>query len=215
MTDMDLSAGTTSLADATMGLVTDEENTKDEHAGIRERMRMGPVQVLRDADGTWIDSGRKLDERAAWIPASEDFEYALSGGHFAAMVDDAGRRALATWDLALAGNHDPASFAELADAMAALRDVLVEDPPEDYDPTPYIEEQNWIFAKTMPQSPHWYVLLRNSTNWREHLRFLLWIRRRGLDELYRGWHYRYRVVGEHRYWALGPNDTIINRRVEP
>jgi hypothetical protein len=92
--------------------------------------------------------------------------------------------------------HDPVDRRQNVDSVwwitesrgrdGRVADVLVEDPPEDYDPTPYIEEQAWIFAKTMSQNPHWYVLLRNSTNWREHLRFLLWIRRRGFDELYRG-----------------------------
>jgi hypothetical protein len=33
--------------------VTDEETAKDDLTGIRERMRMGPVVIMRDPDGTW------------------------------------------------------------------------------------------------------------------------------------------------------------------
>jgi hypothetical protein len=36
----------------------------------------------------------------------------------------------------------------------------------------------------------------------------------GFDELYKGSHYPYGVVDGHRYWALGPNDTVITGRVE-
>jgi hypothetical protein len=60
---------------------------------------------------------------------------------------------------------------------------------------------------------HWYVLLRNQTNWRDHLRFPLWIRLWGFDEFHRLLLYRYWDVGEHSYWALGRNN-IINRRAE-
>jgi hypothetical protein len=133
-----------------------------------------------------------------------EFDEALGGGQLAEMLSVAGRRVL---DAIAQPQHE--------DVVALLRDVLPADPPESYDPSPYIEAQTWVFAKTMPQNPHEYVVLRRSTDWREHLRFLRWIRVWGDRELFKGTYYLYRTVGEWRYWALGPNDTIINRRREP
>jgi len=132
-----------------------------------------------------------------------DFAGALEGGHLVHLVSVAARGVL------------EGTEAEYAEALALLRDVLPSDPPESYDPVPYIEAQSWVFARTMPDNPHEYVLLRRSTDWREHLRFLLWIRVHGEVERFKGRSYRYRTVGQFRYWALGPDDTIINRRREP
>jgi hypothetical protein len=108
-----------------------------------------------------------------------------------------------------------ASEGELQDAMALLGDVAPADPPESYDPTNYIEANDWTFAATMPEHPHEYLLIRNSTDWRAHLRFVRWLRVHGAVERFQGRRYRYRLVGGRRYWALGPSDTIVNRRVEP
>lgn len=85
----------------------------------------------------------------------------------------------------------------------------------EYDPTAYIESQRWRFASSMPDHPHEYVLLRASSDAHAHLAFLDWIRTTGSIEVYRGRRYRYREVAGHRYWAMGPADTIINRRVVP
>jgi hypothetical protein len=136
-----------------------------------------------------------------------EFDKVLRGGHLSAMADCAARRVLGAWE---ANDADA-----LERAMALLRDVLPADPPEDFDPSTYIGAHKWVFARTMPENPHEYVLIRRSTDWREHLRFLRWIRVWGDNELYRGVNYRYRTIGEWRYWALGPNDTIINRRRAP
>jgi hypothetical protein len=133
-----------------------------------------------------------------------EFDEALQGGHLAAMLSVAGRRVL-----------EAIGKQQFEGAMALLRDTLPADPGETYDPTAYIEAQDWVFAKTMPQNPHEYALIRRSTDWREHLRFLHWIRVWGEDEVFKGLHYQYRTIGGWRYWALGLNDTIINRRRDP
>jgi hypothetical protein len=142
-------------------------------------------------------------------------QHVLRGGHFAEMADYAARRVLAAWDRGLAAYREPDAVRELAAAMELLRDVHPNDPPEDFDPRPYIASQTWVFAKTMPEHPHEYVVISRSTNWRGHLRMLLWIRLWGHEEKYQGRSYQYRVVDAKRYWAMGPNDTIINRREEP
>jgi hypothetical protein len=132
-----------------------------------------------------------------------DFERALRGGHLAELQRVAARGVL------------DASQGTIEDALALLRDVVPADPAEDWDPAPYIETNEWTFATTMPEHPHEYLLIRNSVDWREHLIFVRWLRVHGQVETYRGRRYRYRVVNGWRYWALGPSDSIANRRREP
>jgi hypothetical protein len=130
----------------------------------------------------------------------EEFSRALRGGNLASIVSVAGRRVL-----------ESIGQPEYDDAIALLGDVLP-NPPGDFNPVPYIEANDWTYAKTRPQTPHFYVLLRNTTDWREHLRFLTWIRKYGQSRRWRdGRTYRTVWVDEFHYWALGPNDTILNR----
>lgn len=131
---------------------------------------------------------------------------ALRGGNRTTMVSVAGRAVLDAWD-----DGDEAALAE---AMADLRSVLpvVED---GYDPGPYIAAQEWVVARTMPENPHSYVLIRNSTDYVEHLRFVDWLRRTGEVEVFNGRRYKGRTINWHRYWVLGVNDTIVNRRKAP
>jgi hypothetical protein len=134
------------------------------------------------------------------------FNRALRTGNYADIVAAAGRRLLEAIDSPEC-DHDT--------AVALLRDVLP-DPPEDYDPRPFIAANTWTYAKTS-EHPHEYLLLRNSADWREHLRFLRWLRVFGEVERWLDGHrYRYRLVDGWRYWAMfSPNDTILNRRREP
>jgi hypothetical protein len=144
-------------------------------------------------------------QQGLWGEAADpEFEQALQRGRLAELADVAGRRVLV----------DPGDEA----ALALLRDVLPEDPPKDYDPRPYIEAHEWTYAKTRPENPHWYLLIRKSSDWREHLRFLRWIRVHGEIERWRdGRNYPYCTVDGWRYWALcNVNDeVIINRRKAP
>lgn len=135
------------------------------------------------------------------------FSDALNGGHLSEILDVATRGALAAWEV---GEPE-----ELEAALDLLRDAAPDDPPVEYDPTSYIEANEWVFAKTMPKNPHEYLLLRRSTDWREHLRFVRWLRVHGEPERFGGQLWPYRTVGEWRYWAgVDPNWTIVNRRRE-
>jgi hypothetical protein len=134
----------------------------------------------------------------------------LGGGHYAAIVDFAARKALAAWDAAVESGGGDELVAELHDAMQQLRDVIPL-PPQDYDPRPYIASQRWVFAKSMPENPHYYVLLSRSSDWRGHLTMLAWIRRWGRRELFGRWWQAVDVDGWH-YWAMSPDDTILNRK---
>lgn len=131
---------------------------------------------------------------------------AENGGHYALILRRAAQDALDA--------HRAKDRSRLAAAMVELGRVLP-DPPEDYDPRPYIAAHEWRFARTRPQNPHWYVLLVESADPYDHLRFLEWIRRHGDIEVHQGKQYRYQEVDGWRYWALGPNDTILNRRSAP
>jgi hypothetical protein len=121
------------------------------------------------------------------------------------MADYAGRQLLD----ALEADSEDAE--QVAAAQGLLRDVLP-DPTEDWDPRPFIEAQTWVEAKSMD---HEYVILRTSSSWREQVRFIRWLRCWGTDEVFAGRKYRCRDVDGHHYWAMGPNDTIANRRRLP
>lgn len=132
--------------------------------------------------------------------------------HMADLADYAGRQVLRAWENAQTAGDDHGGQLELEAAMKLLADLLVLDIPEEYDPRPYIAANEWVFARTMPTNPHYYVVLPRSTDWREHLRFLRWIRVWGHTEMFKGYPYLYRVVDDNKYWALGLNETILNRK---
>jgi hypothetical protein len=140
----------------------------------------------------------------------------LKGGHLVVIADCAATDVLA-WKALLGDVRDSTRIEALAEAMQLLQDVFPETPSRVYyDPRPYIAANAWTFASTMPRNPHEYLMLRDSSDWREHLRFLRWIRSHGRTETFEGRQYKYQTVDEWRYWALAPNDTILNRhRVAP
>jgi hypothetical protein len=141
-----------------------------------------------------------IGQQSFWNDHDDKFQRALRGGNLASIVSVAGRRVL-----------EATGQPEYDDAIALLRDVLP-DPAPNFDPLPFIESNEWTYAKTRPESPHFYVLLRNSSDWRTHLKFLTWIRKYGEARRWRdGRIYRTVWVGEFHYWALGPNDSILNR----
>jgi hypothetical protein len=125
---------------------------------------------------------------------------AVRSGHLASLASYAGRQVLAAWD---ADDSEA-----LTEAMVLLRDVLP-DPPEDYDPRPWIAAQPWKTAKRGEQ----YVVLRASTDWRGQLVFIRWLRVTGYEEWFYGKPYRCRDIDGFHYWAMtSPTDTISNRR---
>jgi hypothetical protein len=142
------------------------------------------------------------------------------------MCSYAARRVMQTWD-ALMIETDDMTVREFALSLDLLREVIPADPGETYDPRSYINANSWTFAKTMPKHPHEYLLVHNSTDWREHMRFLGWLQHHGELERYGGLDYFGRVVDGHRYWrmsgrwratsttAMDLNECIINRRVYP
>lgn len=74
----------------------------------------------------------------------------------------------------------------------------------------FIDKQHWIFAKSMPEIPHWYVV-------REHLsgddlktfgEFAAFIRKNGYTKLFYSKPFTYFEIGEYKYWL---DENILNR----
>ena len=94
----------------------------------------------------------------------------------------------------------------------------------------WIERGRWIFAKTMPLTPHWYVLRREQDD-AEFSRAVLDIRRYGHRITFQGRPYVIYVIDGYKYWSMGwPLDSaacdgknhdsanctiLINRAVYP
>lgn len=77
-----------------------------------------------------------------------------------------------------------------------------------------IAEAPWTFARTMPESPHWYTLrARNREG--DFEAFVLYIRANGYQGRFGGATYTYLDVDGWTYWTMGApvaETTLINRR---
>lgn len=75
--------------------------------------------------------------------------------------------------------------------------------------------QRWIFAKTMPENPHWYTLRKE---WHDDQAFVSTVevmRRYGYKERFKGRPYTMLNLNGHKYWTMGapiPATILINRR---
>jgi hypothetical protein len=85
----------------------------------------------------------------------------------------------------------------------------------DYDPRPYIASQTWTFARTVPQHPHEYLMMKRSSDPEEHRRFMDYLDATGEPGEFWGRTWRYVTVDEWTYWTSGPAFFINRRRAEP
>ncbi len=78
-----------------------------------------------------------------------------------------------------------------------------------------IGRSHWIFAKTMPENPHYYMLRKESDE-SEFVRFVKLIRKYGYKNLYEGCWYAVLNVYEWYYWTMGApiEETILINRKE-
>jgi hypothetical protein len=81
-------------------------------------------------------------------------------------------------------------------------------------------EQKWIFAKTMPQSPHEYCLRKNFNNDSDFVCVVKFIRENGKEEAFGRRKYTYLYFNGYKYWTMGeeinkpdgsPHTILINR----
>lgn len=82
----------------------------------------------------------------------------------------------------------------------------------------FIESQQWIFAKTMADIPHWYCLKRNCGNAEDWLWFVRLMDEYGVEGKFYGKTYKYFYWGDYRYWMMDPTPEecdLINRCIIP
>ena len=116
-------------------------------------------------------------------------------------------------------NAFPDEYDDFKKALSKLTDGLVDldDVITDIDEARDILERNkWIFAKTMPETPHFYTLRRT---WRDEKKFesiVEYIREQGIKEKFEGKEYIYLHLGDFKYWTMGEaaKDTILINRAK-
>jgi hypothetical protein len=78
----------------------------------------------------------------------------------------------------------------------------------------FIDGHEWVFAKTMPQIPHWYTLKRNAKSSEGFMAFVQEIRLRGVVRLFGSRSFTYLDLDGWTYWTMGApveETTLINR----
>ncbi|KXW55482.1 hypothetical protein [Ferrovum sp. PN-J185] len=79
----------------------------------------------------------------------------------------------------------------------------------------FISQCNWTFAKTMPESPHWYIV-RNKENNDDFVKFVMFIRENGQTRTWNNRKFIYLDIDNYSYWTMGnpiSDTTIINKVV--
>ena len=74
----------------------------------------------------------------------------------------------------------------------------------------FLNKQNWIFAKTMVQIPHYYIV-RDNLSPEDKVIFdnlKKEIEEKGYFEEFQGKNYQYLNIGSYKYWVI---DNILNR----
>ena len=78
----------------------------------------------------------------------------------------------------------------------------------------FINRQEWHFAKTMPQIPHWYCLQKECDDKEEFLWFARYIQEHSKPGQFYGRTYKYFYLGQYKYWLMDPSPEecdLINR----
>ena len=80
----------------------------------------------------------------------------------------------------------------------------------------FITESSWTFAKTMPETPHEYTLLKNARSEATFRRVVRYILLAGYEEYFFTTLFRYLDVDGWQYWVCEslenePKVTLINR----
>ncbi len=78
----------------------------------------------------------------------------------------------------------------------------------------FFESHTWTFAKTMPESPHWYIVRSNTIDFNTFIEVVRFIQQNGLPSKFEGATYNYLHLGEYKYWSMGsmPEETILINR---
>lgn len=71
----------------------------------------------------------------------------------------------------------------------------------------------WKFAKTMPQIPHWYTLVKD---WKDKNKFVdsvIYINEYGIKEEWNGKYYTYLYHEDYKYWTMEPPDVPPHKHI--
>ena len=77
-----------------------------------------------------------------------------------------------------------------------------------------LNENNFRYAKSMPEFPHWYTLRKDWSKDDEFIETVLLIRKYGKIERYWGKEYIYFYMNGYKYWTMGApleKTILINR----
>jgi len=80
-------------------------------------------------------------------------------------------------------------------------------------PEDFIAHARWVFAKTMPQWPHWYSL-REWNDDEDFMEFCRLIRSTSVYQKKTNWTRVYLDIGDYYYWTMNKDieaTTLINR----
>ena len=78
----------------------------------------------------------------------------------------------------------------------------------------FIGDHEWVFAKTMPQIPHWYTLRSKAQRDEDFSAFVREIELRGVQRQFGQRSFTYLDFADWTYWTMGEpveNTTLINR----
>ena len=78
----------------------------------------------------------------------------------------------------------------------------------------FIESNQWTFAKSMADIPHWYIVKQKCTSQKSFEELVAYIRANGYPQKFYSKTFIYCNIGEYKYWTMGnPIEvtTIINR----
>src|ERR1700690_4404087 len=73
---------------------------------------------------------------------------------------------------------------------------------KDEDIERFINANNWTFAKTMPENPHWYIVRDKCSSEEDFKGFVMHIRKHGYRVKFKGSWYTCFDVGEYKYWTM-------------
>ena len=73
-----------------------------------------------------------------------------------------------------------------------------------------VGRQQWIFAKTMPKTPHWYCLRKNFADDSVFVAMCNFIREQGKEEAFDGRMYTYLYHDGYKYWTMGSPIDILS-----
>ena len=80
----------------------------------------------------------------------------------------------------------------------------------------FIRSHGWIYAKTMPEVPHYYLVKKKCFDDDRFEAFARYIFEEGIPMKWGKWVRLYMDIGEYRYWSMDPtaeSTDLINREL--